>query len=159
MGPKREKGERGPQAISVSGVAAQVRRNVEQFRGGLVLKAHRLLYHSTLASRIIRNKRPRSGSGFGAKPCRVSSTPNPEAVTKACRVRRSRAGSGCGVQCVASGVVRSEKRARGGLRPSLSPATPLRFGLWGSACSVSRVQGYFTYKKTQPPRILPRAHA
>ena len=32
-------------------------RNVQRFRGGLVLKAHRLLYHSTLGLRVINKKR------------------------------------------------------------------------------------------------------
>ena len=32
-------------------------RNVELFRGGLVFKAHRLLYRSTLGSRVIKKKR------------------------------------------------------------------------------------------------------
>ena len=32
-------------------------RNVERLRGGLVFKAHRLLYHSTLGSRVIRKRR------------------------------------------------------------------------------------------------------
>jgi len=32
-------------------------RNVKRFRGGLVLKAHRLVYHSTLGSRVIKKKR------------------------------------------------------------------------------------------------------
>ena len=32
-------------------------RNVEWFRGGLVFKAHRLLYHSTLGSRVLRKKK------------------------------------------------------------------------------------------------------
>ena len=32
-------------------------RKVEQFRGGLVFKAHRWLYHSTLGSRIIKRKK------------------------------------------------------------------------------------------------------
>ena len=31
-------------------------RNVKRFRGGLVFKAHRLLYHSTLGSRVIQKK-------------------------------------------------------------------------------------------------------
>ena len=35
-------------------------RNVKRFRGGLVFKAHRLLYHSTLGSRVIK-KNPRPG--------------------------------------------------------------------------------------------------
>jgi hypothetical protein len=30
---------------------------VERFRGGLVFKAHRLLYHSTLGSRVIKKKK------------------------------------------------------------------------------------------------------
>jgi hypothetical protein len=30
---------------------------VEQFRGGLVSRAHRLLYHSTLGSRVIKKKK------------------------------------------------------------------------------------------------------
>ena len=42
------------------------RRNVKGFRGGLVFKAHRLLYHSTLCSETIQNKKGRnrlSGAG------------------------------------------------------------------------------------------------
>ena len=31
--------------------------NVKRFRGGLVFKAHRLLYHSTLGLRVIKRKR------------------------------------------------------------------------------------------------------
>jgi len=37
-----------------------LRRTVKRFRGGLALKAYRLLYHSTLGSRVIK-KRRRSG--------------------------------------------------------------------------------------------------
>jgi len=33
------------------------RRNVQRFRGGLVFKAHRLLYHSTLGLRVIKKKK------------------------------------------------------------------------------------------------------
>ena len=32
-------------------------RNVERFRGGLVFKAYRLLYHSTLGSRVMKKKK------------------------------------------------------------------------------------------------------
>ena len=32
-------------------------RNIKRFRGGLVFKAHRWLYHSTLGSRGIKKKR------------------------------------------------------------------------------------------------------
>ena len=34
-----------------------LRRNVKRFRGGFVFKAHRLVYHSTLAWRVIKKKR------------------------------------------------------------------------------------------------------
>jgi len=33
---------------------------VQRFRGGLVFKAHRLLYHSTLGLRVIKKKRRRA---------------------------------------------------------------------------------------------------
>ena len=32
-------------------------RNVQRFRGGLVFKAHRLLYHSILGLRVIKKKK------------------------------------------------------------------------------------------------------
>ena len=39
-------------------IDAQVlRRNVKRFRGGLVFKAHILLYHSTLGLRVIKKKK------------------------------------------------------------------------------------------------------
>jgi len=34
--------------------------NVQRFRGGLVFKAHRLVYHSTLGLRVIKKKRRES---------------------------------------------------------------------------------------------------
>ena len=37
-------------------------RNAERLRGGLVFKAHRLLYHSTLGSRVIKKKKKKSGT-------------------------------------------------------------------------------------------------
>jgi len=36
-------------------------RNVQRFRGGLVFKANRLLYHSTLGVRVIKKKKKRGG--------------------------------------------------------------------------------------------------
>ena len=63
-----------------------LRRNVKRFRGGLVFKAHRLVYHSPLGLRVVKKKkkylfparcranvahirqpRPDSGPGFKAK--------------------------------------------------------------------------------------------
>jgi len=37
-------------------------RNVERFREGLVFKAHRWLYHSTLGSRVIKKKKKKRQS-------------------------------------------------------------------------------------------------
>jgi len=34
-----------------------LRRNVKRFRGGLVFKAHRLVYHPTLGWRVIKKKK------------------------------------------------------------------------------------------------------
>ena len=47
---------------AVAGVVPQrqkqvLRRKVKRFRGGLVFKAHRLVYHSTLGWRVIKNKK------------------------------------------------------------------------------------------------------
>ena len=36
-------------------------RNVERLRGGLLFKAHRLLYRSTLGSRVIKKKKKAEG--------------------------------------------------------------------------------------------------
>jgi len=44
-----------------------LRINVQRFRGGLVFKAHRLLYHSTLGLRVIKKKK---------KECVRGSTPS-----------------------------------------------------------------------------------
>ena len=41
------------QKFSISGYL--LRRNVQRFRGGLVFKAHRLAYHSTLGSRVTKH--------------------------------------------------------------------------------------------------------
>ena len=43
-----------PDAAVVPGTLGS---NVKRFRGGLVFKAHRLLYHSTLGSRVIKKKK------------------------------------------------------------------------------------------------------
>jgi len=38
---------------------------VKRFRGGLVFKAHRLLYHSALGLRVINKKKEGWGQGLG----------------------------------------------------------------------------------------------
>jgi len=46
-------------------------RNVQRFRGGLVFKAHRLLYHSTLGLRVIKKKKNlESGVGVHHLPAK-----------------------------------------------------------------------------------------
>ena len=42
---------------AIDGPLAASLGNVERFRGGLVLKAHRLVFHSTLGSRVIKKRR------------------------------------------------------------------------------------------------------
>jgi len=49
---------------------------VNRFRGGLVFKAHRLVYHSTLGSRVIKKKKKKkkncSGHAGAGEPPRAS---------------------------------------------------------------------------------------
>ena len=44
-------------SLSLSTRPQRARRNVQRFREGLVFKAHRLLYHSTLGVRVIEKKK------------------------------------------------------------------------------------------------------
>jgi len=48
-----------------SGTPQLLHRNVQRFRGGLVCKALRLVYHSTLGSRVIKKKKTGPGTAFG----------------------------------------------------------------------------------------------
>jgi len=50
-------------------------RNVQRFRGGLVFKAHRLLYHSTLGLRVTKCVREVGASGAGLGRSEVSASP------------------------------------------------------------------------------------
>ena len=43
-----------------------LRRNVKRFRGGIVFKAHGLVYHSTLGLRVIKKKKT-SACAVGVK--------------------------------------------------------------------------------------------
>ena len=43
-------------------IASRVRALPPRFRGGLVFKAHRLVYHSTLGSRVIKKKKNKYGT-------------------------------------------------------------------------------------------------
>ena len=40
----------------------QLHKNVQRFRGGLIFKAHRLLYHSILGLRVIKKKKKETSS-------------------------------------------------------------------------------------------------
>ena len=48
-----------------------LRRNVKRFRVGLVSKARRLVYHSTLGSRVIKKKEHRGQSAFNSELGRI----------------------------------------------------------------------------------------
>ena len=60
----REGRERARVVAGLQRVDLVHRRNVKWFRGGLVFKAHRLLYHSTLGWGVIKKKK-KWRSGFG----------------------------------------------------------------------------------------------
>jgi len=49
----------------VNSRAQLLSRNVNRFRGGLVFKAHRLVYHSTLGLRVIKKKKTLAGTRVG----------------------------------------------------------------------------------------------
>ena len=66
---EREHGERGR---TRAGAFQLLSRNAERFQGGLVFKAHRLLYHSTVGLREI--KRRERGGIPGARPGTGSGT-------------------------------------------------------------------------------------
>ena len=55
-------------------------RMVKRFRGGLVFKAHRLLYHTTLEARELHRSR-REGLAPPSNAKLSSQTPNPEPFT------------------------------------------------------------------------------
>ena len=72
-------------------MCASPRRNAKRFRGGLVFKAHRWLYHSTLGSRVMKKKKKvhtAQGFGFGVESY-------PPTYSSRCRPW----GLGCGVGC------------------------------------------------------------
>ena len=53
--------------VQGSGLEQLPHRNVKRFRGGLVFKAHRWLYHSTLGSRVIKKKNQAERGAVHAK--------------------------------------------------------------------------------------------
>ena len=55
-------------AVQLSISEQLLSRNVERFRGGLVFKAHRLSYHSTLGSRVTKKKKKYLRSGEEETP-------------------------------------------------------------------------------------------
>ena len=60
---------------ALAGVCVPCVRNSGRFRGGLVFKAHILLYHSTLGSRVMKEKKKGLGrQGGSGRVC----NPNPE---------------------------------------------------------------------------------
>jgi len=65
-----------------------LRGNVKRFRGRLVFKAYRLVYHSTLGWGVIKKKKSLSGrsSFYGTARCPMQARINPKGPKKA-RVR------------------------------------------------------------------------
>jgi len=61
--------ERG-HAVGVipGGGAGEIKIDVKRFRGGLVFKAHRWLFHSTPGSRVIKQKKKERGHAVGVIP-------------------------------------------------------------------------------------------
>jgi len=57
-----------------AGFEQLLHRNVQRFRGGLVCKAHRLLYHSTLGLRVIKKKKRPAKGGASCRPNSVHTT-------------------------------------------------------------------------------------
>jgi len=91
---------------------------VERFRGGLVFKAHRFMYHSTLGSRVIKKKKKVWWyQGLRGRRTAPKTPPSRDSQCTCFRVW----GHGCGVQGQGSG-----------------------FKFWGLGVGRFRVQGYGT---------------
>ena len=72
-------GSLGERNASAGINSARTCRNVKRFRGGLVFKAHRLLYHSTLGWRVIKKKEGIAGCTGGTPASRRAATPRDRA--------------------------------------------------------------------------------
>jgi len=128
---------------------------VQQFRGGLVFKAHGLLYHSTLGLRLIKKKRRVEGAGYSA--CGAAT----ESVAYFLRSREKYGGSLCKILVVLSvegkilvvlSVVLSMvvlsvegRQPRGGVPPSPQESTCLNIINFRAACGINFV--------TPPPKF------
>jgi len=55
---------------------AEKRDHVQRFRGGLVFKAHSLLYHSTLGLRVIKKKKKKTWVDAAKRKRRGDETPS-----------------------------------------------------------------------------------
>ena len=66
---QRQKGD----DLAVTGRLLHI--NVQRFRGGLVFKAHRRLYHSTLDLRVIKKKKKVTGRREPCQPCPTPVSP------------------------------------------------------------------------------------
>jgi len=62
--PVRPSPVRHPAALRVAISEQLLYRNMQRFRGGLVFKAHRPLYHSTLGLRLIKKRIRETEGGF-----------------------------------------------------------------------------------------------
>ena len=73
------------EAVRMEQDAQLLRRNVKRFRGGLVFKAHRLLFDSTLGSRVITKKKRRRTMPAGEASGKLRDA-SPSAPSSAIRV-------------------------------------------------------------------------
>ena len=117
---------------------------MERFRGGLVFKAHRLVYHSTLGSSAIKKEEEVGAHDLydaSVPPARRQDQRRVQVMSQYRRVNRLRASAANGFVTVRFGAH--------DLYDFSVP--PVRRDDWGAGCKVYGVQGYLAHKKPQPP--------
>ena len=128
-----------------------LRRNVKWFRGGLVFKAHRLLYLSTLGLRVIKKRRERQRQVGGRNfilihHLRVKLIINRETRQKCWELELSP----CGIYfCIAEKLFSRET-----LRLIMLRMTWCGTKLETLRASPCPIQGYLAHKKLPPPGTL-----
>ena len=107
------------------------------FRGGLVFKAHRLLYHSTLGSRVIKKRREASASAKREESCIDNLLVRTHFITEM-------------ICWTGLAPWEFEFPFPGSLASTFQAAKII----WVLGRRVSGVQGYLAHKKQRPPRTL-----
>ena len=129
-----------------------LRINVKRSRGGLVFKAHRLLYHSTLGLRVIKNKRKwrrHTRQAPSTSPPPAPSHPAaPNKVQCVCERERERETTGCE-------PFAPHKHQNSGRGEGLASST----NTWGVMGSVIKDRGWSSCAQGKhPPRLLHQLH-